>query len=178
MKTIYFVRHGESEGNVAGVLSGKEHDALLTDKGRAQARAAGQELQDKKIELIVCSPMKRTVATAEHIAETIGYDPKKIVTNVLFIERAFGPISGKLSEPYIEAFARNEPPKGVETSEEMHVRVSKALAWLKTLPEARILVVSHGVTGRMVKVVAQELHHGQLNSVERLNNAEVYEFTL
>ena len=38
MTTIYFVRHGESEGNAAHVFTGRS-DSPLTERGRAQAEA-------------------------------------------------------------------------------------------------------------------------------------------
>src|SRR5436309_1380376 len=68
MKKIYFVRHGESEANSLGLSAGSEFDTPLTNFGREQARKAGQELKDKKIELIIASPMERTVETATIIA--------------------------------------------------------------------------------------------------------------
>jgi broad specificity phosphatase PhoE len=68
MKKIYFVRHGESEANVKKIVAGSETDAAITEKGRVQAEKAGQELLDKKIELIVSSPLTRTKETATIIA--------------------------------------------------------------------------------------------------------------
>jgi broad specificity phosphatase PhoE len=178
MKVIYFVRHGESDANVEGIISGAEHDALLTNKGKAQATAAGRDLADKRIQLIVCSPMRRTVATATYIAKTIGYDPKDIVSSDHFIERAFGELSGKPATDYAEAFKQNKMPDSVESSKALHDRVTQGMAWLASRKEERIVVVSHGGTGRMVKVITQALQHGQLYEVERLDNAEIYRFTL
>jgi broad specificity phosphatase PhoE len=178
MKTIYFVRHGESDANIQGIISGSELDAQLTEKGQAQATATGKDLRDKGIQLIVCSPMSRTIATATLIAKAIGYDPKDIVKNAFFIERSFGELSGKSSEPYREAFRTNQLPASTESSEAMHIRISKGFAWLKTLKEDHIVVVSHGATGRMVKVISQELHHSQMEMVDRLDNGEIYTFNL
>ena len=37
---ISFLRHGETEANVAGVWQGSRHGGVLTDRGREQAAAA------------------------------------------------------------------------------------------------------------------------------------------
>ena len=94
MKKIYFVRHGESEANAQGLAAGSEFDTPLTDTGRAQARRAGQDLKDKKIQLIVASTMDRALGTAKIIAKEIGYDSNKILTNKSFVERGMGIYSG------------------------------------------------------------------------------------
>ena len=67
MKTIYFVRHGESEANNLGLSAGSEFDTPLTDIGRKQAQKTGQDLKDKNIQLIVSSSQGRAIETAEII---------------------------------------------------------------------------------------------------------------
>src|SRR5579875_152589 len=127
MKTIYFVRHGQSESNVSEVLSGSGNDIHLTKVGREQAKEAGKKLQDKQIQLVVCSPLIRTVDTATIIAEQIGYNPEKIVRNPLLIERSYGIYDGGPNKVYEEAVAKDAVHESVETTEQMHERFSKAL---------------------------------------------------
>jgi broad specificity phosphatase PhoE len=178
MKKVYFVRHAESEANVAQVVSGAEHDSPLTKNGHEQAKRAGQDLKYKGVQLIVCSPMARTVDTATIIAKEIGYDPKAIIKCELFIERYFGELSGKSREEYAKAKQSQSWPPSVESSEQLHKRISEALKWLKSLKEKRIVVLSHGATGRMVRVINQELHHSDMDTVDKFANTEIYEFTL
>lgn len=178
MKTVYFVRHGESEANVAGLTAGAELDTPLTEDGRAQARLAGQELQGKSIDLIVCSPLQRAHDTARLIAEAVGYDPSKILTNEAFIERRVGKFSGRPHQEYVQAVRSKAPVDGLETSEGMHKRVSKGLEWLKQQDAEHIVVVSHGGTGRIIRIINQGLHHSDLHKVDGFGNTEIYEFTL
>lgn len=63
-KTLFFTHHGQGHHNV----DDKTHirDALLTDKGIEQARLHNESIRDnvsKQAELIVCSPLRRTVQT-------------------------------------------------------------------------------------------------------------------
>ena len=65
--TIYVVRHGETEDNLAKNYRRAEVD--LTDKGREQAKEAGEELKNVPISQIIASPLPRTVETSNIILE-------------------------------------------------------------------------------------------------------------
>ncbi|MFZ5986893.1 MAG: histidine phosphatase family protein [Bacillota bacterium] len=69
MKTrLIFVRHAEAEGNLNRVFHGWT-DANITEKGHAQARLAAERLKDMDIDLIYSSSMRRTLQTAQYIAD-------------------------------------------------------------------------------------------------------------
>lgn len=178
MKTIYFVRHGETEANAAGLVSGAGNDTSLTENGRQQARKAGQNLQDKKIELIICSPLSRTVETAAIIANEIGYDANKIVKNPLFIERICGIYEGNSEEEYFKDLQDNQLHHSVETTEQMYNRLLDALGSLRNYKENKILVVSHGGTSRAVRAINLNFDHSRMYEIEKIGNAEIYEFVL
>lgn len=65
--TLYFVRHGESEGNKEGLFRGRT-DFPLTELGRRQAESVAHALKDINFSLIVSSPLKRAYETAKFIA--------------------------------------------------------------------------------------------------------------
>ena len=178
MKTVFFVRHGESESNAAGFLAGSGCDEPLTATGREQAKKAGQDLADKSIELIVSSPMLRTIETAEIIATEIGYDPTKIVQNPLFIERRYGNYEGIDWRVYQKDFDNGSVDDSVETPEDMYSRLNEALEWVGKQKAERILVVSHGGASRAVRVIIAKQHHSHMYKLEALGNAAIYEFTL
>lgn len=48
MKTIYFMRHGQSEANAAKLVAGGGLDSPLTRLGMVQAAKVGRQLKDKK----------------------------------------------------------------------------------------------------------------------------------
>jgi broad specificity phosphatase PhoE len=178
MKTIYFVRHGETEANMAKIVSGSGSDTPLTKKGRQQAKKAGEDLKGKGIELVVCSPLGRTVETANIIAEEIGYDTQKIVQNPLLVERTCGIYEGGPEDIYLDHQANGKLHFSVETTEQMYERLTKALESLKSYKENRILVVSHGGASRAIRAINQKLHHTRIYEIEKIGNAEIYEFEL
>lgn len=178
MKTIYFVRHGESEANVNGIMAGGEYESPLTAKGKEQARQAGELLRDKGIQLIVVSPMERTRQTAAIIAKELGLGPDKMIESKLVIERAYGYYSGRPYHKYGEDADAGIVNDSVETPAGLFKRVSKAFDWLAQRPEEVILVVSHGATGRMFRLVDQKMSHNDFHTIERFSNAEIDEFTI
>ena len=178
MKTIYFVRHGESEANVAELVSGAGNDVPLTETGRLQAKKAGEDLKGKGIQLVICSPLRRTVETAEIIAEQIGYRGDKIIKNPLFIERRCGIYEGGPLEVYWQHQKAGTLHESVETTEQMHARLVEALESLRTYKESKILVVSHGGASRAIRVINNKLHHSKMYELEAFANGHIYEFTL
>jgi broad specificity phosphatase PhoE len=178
MKKVYYVRHGESEANVAGVVAGEEDDSPLTANGKAQAKKAGHDLKGKNIDLIVCSPLTRTVDTATIIAKELGYDPAKIIKSRLFIERSVGIFSGKPYEEYRTAVMASDDHEGLETRQQIYERVKKGFEWLKKQEGKNVVLVSHGGTGRAVKAIANGLSHEHIYKLEGFGNTEIYEFEL
>lgn len=68
---LYFVRHGESEANAAGVFAGQS-DSPLTPRGREQAAAVALALADLDIDRVVSSDLSRARDTAAVIAAAHG----------------------------------------------------------------------------------------------------------
>jgi broad specificity phosphatase PhoE len=65
---FYFVRHGESESNKAGRMQGRG-ESPLSSRGREQARECGLWFRERKVEVVLTSPLARARATADIIAE-------------------------------------------------------------------------------------------------------------
>ena len=178
MKTIYFIRHGETQANVDQLIAGAELESPLTEKGRDQAKKAGQKLRDKYIEIIVSSPMERTQDTAKIIAKEIGYDPDKIIIDEAFVEVSNKFYSGK---PYALVDQHTKEGKLIEDIEhpdKVMARVKAGFERIKKLPAERILLVSHGATGRMIRAVAENIPHHDFMSHQRFENAGIYKFEL
>jgi broad specificity phosphatase PhoE len=178
MKTIYFVRHGESEANAASIAAGGGLDVELTEDGRQQAHRVGEDLKNKKIDLIVSSPMKRAFQTANIIADIIGYDKSKVLVNELFTERNLGELTGAKNELVKTYYDAGMLPASAETTESLHRRIVQGFEWLKSLPADKIVLVSHGGPGRMIRTIYRQEHHSQINTLDRIGNAEIMELGL
>ena len=66
----YLVRHGQSQGNIAGASS--PADPCLTALGRAQAELAAQRLAVEPVRAVYASPMTRALETAAPIARGLN----------------------------------------------------------------------------------------------------------
>lgn len=65
---IFIVRHGETNGNLRGVLQGWT-DEPLNDKGRNLARITAQALSEIKFDVVISSPLSRAYETAQIMLE-------------------------------------------------------------------------------------------------------------
>lgn len=67
---LLIVRHGESTGNAAGRMQGRQ-DWPLSDRGRDQARALGAFLRARELTFgaVYASPLSRALETARIVAE-------------------------------------------------------------------------------------------------------------
>lgn len=149
MKRFYFVRHGESDSNVGGILAGAS--TPLTTKGYEQARFIAARATKLPIEVIISSPMLRAHETARCIAEATGKD---IELSELFVERKhpteqFGkgsndPEAVKIEDVVLEHFGEEGYRYSDEENfDDLKGRALKAMKFLENRPENHILIASH-----------------------------------
>src|SRR3989344_1714891 len=82
MKTVYFVRHGQSEGNVGSVF--QHADSPLTAKGIKQAEFIAERCTRLPIDVIISSTQPRAADTAQIISEKTKHE---VELSDLFRER-------------------------------------------------------------------------------------------
>lgn len=68
---LYFVRHAEAEGNIKRIFHGWT-DSAITENGHIQAQELARRMAEYQIDLIVSSPLTRTLETAGYIAASKG----------------------------------------------------------------------------------------------------------
>ncbi len=91
MIRIYVARHGETTWNVEGRIQGRS-DPDLSPEGYAQSRALLEQLKDRRIAAIYTSTLKRSILTAQPIADHFGLPLQK---RPELDEIAFGILEGK-----------------------------------------------------------------------------------
>ena len=69
---LYVVRHGETNSNLAGIVSGRS-DEKLNENGIKQAQEINLKIADQKFAAVYVSPMARTIQTAEIIVPEYEY---------------------------------------------------------------------------------------------------------
>ena len=90
-RTLYLVRHGQTDWNLEGKWQGF-HGPGLNENGKLQASRAAEFLVDADINSIYSSDIKRAMETADIISRRIG--TKEIFTKDGLRERDLGPASG------------------------------------------------------------------------------------
>jgi broad specificity phosphatase PhoE len=126
---VLFLRHGESAHNAhtGEERLSEELGDLLTERGRAQAEAAGAGLRGRGITRLLTSPMRRATETAEAIGAALDLEAEPV--------------------PYAFEFHRGETfVEGIERVRMLKARfeAEAATAADDDLP----LLVSHGIVAR------------------------------
>ena len=170
---IYLTRHGQTEWNLEGRMQGRMESAL-TPLGVRQAAA----MADLLGELIACdppalwrlvsSPSGRARQTAEAISRRLALP---VELDERLVEIGCGEWEGRLraeiAQLHPEKFASREwffGAPGGETFEDVWERVASWLADQPPEPDRRVIAVSHGVAGRLLRGA-----YGRLARQETLN---------
>jgi isoleucyl-tRNA synthetase len=155
------MRHGQAENNISGMISSEPNNPHhLTEKGKEQARAAGEKLKDKKIDMIFVSPFVRTKETADIVAKIIGLPKNKIISDERIREVKAGTFNGKPIEDFhnyfssmLERFTKTLP--GGENYSDMRKRVGEFLYDVENKYEGKnILIITHDSPQWLLKGLA------------------------
>lgn len=163
MTTLYLVRHGETEDNVARIMQGQTQ-GRLTSRGEQQARELGERLAEEHFDAFMASDLKRAVDTAVIIAEGRGMD---IEVTPLLRERDWGSFTGR----YIPDLKDEVWPDDIETLEQMRSRAARFIEYVvKKHHGQRVLAVGHGIINKAIQSV---FYNCRMDEVQRMENAEV-----
>ncbi len=150
MKTVYFVRHGSTEGNEKGAY--QYLNTPLSELGRRQAECVARRVERIPVDIVITSAMERAAETGRCIAERNRFP---IVFDPLFQE-ILRPaiIRGKRRDApevleIMRFLAENWTNARVKHSDEenffdLKKRALKALEHLVERLERTLLVVTHG----------------------------------
>lgn len=149
-KRIYFVRHGEAEGNKGGFA--QLDNTPLTDTGRAQAERVAKRFTNLSIEAVLASHYDRAHDTAVPIAaekdlsvETVEYfhevDKPTSVRGQLHSSEVYQNYRREEKENYADPEWRYEDG---ENFGDILKRVQTGIELLEQRPEKELVVVTHG----------------------------------
>lgn len=151
IKTIItFIRHGETEWNVAGKQQGHQNSDL-TSRGIQQAEMIGRYLRTNSYDLIYSSDLKRALHTAQLINEQLKIP---LIKNKNLRERKLGIMEGLTRDEfkirYSIEFKRFTSdidyviPQG-ESSRQFYQRTIKSVEEIVDAhPGEKLLVITHG----------------------------------
>src|SRR4051794_18264871 len=145
LETVILARHGESVYSAEGRVNGDPGISVaLTARGREEARALGEALAGRTLDLCVTSDFPRALETAD--VALAGREVPRLVLAELGDIR-MGSYEGKLLEEY-RAWSHNVPPGeselgGGESRVQALERYVRGFSVVAARPERMVLVVSH-----------------------------------
>ncbi|PZP39095.1 MAG: histidine phosphatase family protein [Pseudomonas fluorescens] len=174
-KEFILARHGQTDWNVEGRIQGHT-DTPLNATGWQQARDLAQRLESHGVTLIVTSPLKRALYTAEVVSQHLGVscciDPD-------LKERSFGSFEGRLRSE-IEREQNLAPgssmtymdfPPDAETASALEQRALRCISkWLTRYPDENLLFINHGAFFRALHASLDIVH------TTSVHNAHPYHF--
>jgi broad specificity phosphatase PhoE len=186
---ILLTRHGETEFNVQRRAQGLA-DSPLTPLGLRQAHAMAGLVADLVAReagpwRLVSSPLGRAVATARIFAERTGL-PFDLDERLR--EHSMGEFDGLHVDEFLPRFRTDVPPHerafhtpGGESYEALAARLGAFLDGVS--PDERVVVVSHGAAGRILRGLYGRLDRAAMLTLEipqdavfRLHNGQVDRF--
>lgn len=142
---IYITRHGQTDWNVEKKVMGR-FDEPLNINGIKQATETKNNLVNKDIDLIICSPLQRAKQTANIINEGRNI---RVVYDDRIIERDFGEFEGMKRDDFdfdgYWNYYKNEQYQKAENIQLFFERVYNFLDDItKNYRDKNILLVTHG----------------------------------
>ena len=143
---FWFLRHGETDYNAAGLSQGAL-DISLNATGREQAANAGPLLAGQGITGIISSPMLRTRETTDIVNDflrlPVEYEPD-------LREVIFGGMEGKPLLPWFPEWLEGTyTPPNAESFAQVLTRVERAME--RALRPGPLLIVAHGGVFRALR---------------------------
>ncbi|QED48541.1 histidine phosphatase family protein [Cytobacillus dafuensis] len=167
MKTIYFIRHAQAEGQPI--------TANLTKKGKEQANSLVPFFKNKEIDRIYSSPFKRAVDTIGPLAESRGL---QIIEDDRLGERVLSSLNledwqDKLKKSFEDL---NLAFEGGESNNSAMARAASMLKMIIQSDDNHIILVSHGnLTTLMLRYFNECFGFEQLME---LSNPDVFEIVV
>lgn len=158
---IYFVRHGESEGNFREII--QDSESPLSENGKKQVKSVAKRLKEISINCIYASPYARAKQTAEEVSSKLNL-PIEYWDDLVEMKRT-SKIEGlhhkdpqvieakrKIAENWLTGEWKLEDGESfIETYDRAH-RVLDHLS--KNHKDQKVICVSHGTFMKMIVCVA------------------------
>lgn len=184
MTKLLFIRHGQSESNLAGSFTGST-DVALTDMGLRQAEATAEYIVSTyAVDGVYASDLQRAFNTGKAVADRLGLEvhPHQGLREIFA-----GEWEGKsflyLLEAYPETFAGvwrhdvgNAACDGGESVAQLRERVSAAVREIaEANPGKTLVIATHATPIRCMECICQGKSLAEMQFVPWVTNASVTE---
>ena len=150
---FFYVRHGQTDWNLARKMQGGQTERPLNETGIQQAEETRKILEEKEFDIVIVSPMKRAIQTAEIILDNRNVP---IITEERLRERKLGELEGnpvtEQCEEEIWDCKLNKSYKNGESVLEFEKRVLEFIEEAKEkYKDKTVLIVAHGGVAKVFK---------------------------
>lgn len=160
MKSIYIIRHGETDLNRHGIVQGSGVDTHLNELGQQQAQAFFTRYGHLPFEIVLTSALRRTHQTVKNFVDLgISWEQWPEINEISWGVHEGQKNTPQMREEYDTLIkhwkAGNYEAKidGGESAQELASRMHHFVEHLKVRPEKKILVCSHGRAMRCLMCV-------------------------
>jgi broad specificity phosphatase PhoE len=188
-KHIYFVRHGETEGNLGKFF--QFSDTKLSEAGYRGAKALAQRFKHMQVDALYASTFTRAQQTASYIAEiknipvtSLEYFHEKLHAQSIRGVKHDAPEAVVYKKEYTEKFwTEGWNHDGAENYFDVRARLGQGLSVLERDSSEHIVVVAHAdfirtVTAYLLSGCSDDAGCVQtiFNNLEKMSNVAISEF--
>ncbi|MFN0034440.1 MAG: histidine phosphatase family protein [Saprospiraceae bacterium] len=174
--TLYILRHGQTELNRLNIVQGSGVDSELNDMGYTQAKAFYEAHQHIDFELVITSKLRRTHQTVQgFLDKKIPWEQTADINEICWGIHEGQRQSPEQNERYHTMIAEWQSgnldaaiAEG-ESARQLLERIERFVDWVKTRPEKRILVATHGRAMRCLITSLKGLPPTAMEGMEHSN---------
>lgn len=150
---IYVVRHGQTDYNVKKVFQG-HIDIPLNETGEKQAQETASKFRNIEVDMILVSPLQRTLQTAKPISQITGVP---ITIEERLIERSFGDMEGHQNREdwnikMMLDYEKNYDIENIEPIQSLFKRVYDFLDEVtEKYKDKNLVLVTHGAVSQPIE---------------------------
>ncbi len=177
-KTVYLIRHGETDFNRQGVVQGSGVDSDLNELGRIQAEAFFQYYQHITFDKVYTSGLKRTHQSVhKFLQKNLPWEQHKGLNEISWGVRE-GKIPNSRDNEYYKVLIDswiageiNTPSEGGESPADVIARQKPVIDLILSRPEEEtILIAMHG---RAIRILLTLLLERPLNEMDTFDHANL-----
>ena len=175
---LYVVRHGQTIVNVKGLINARNIIGI-NNTGKQEAKNAAEQMEKTKIDLIICSPLRRTKQTCK----IINKNKIKVLYDRRILERDSRSMQfEKIEKLDLEEWyniQKTEVYKNSEGFKSILDRVKNFLEEVKIkYPDKAILIVTHGDVCKAIYAYLNNITDAKEISLFKQENCEIKKYDI
>lgn len=155
MKTIYVIRHGQTDFNKSGIVQGKGVNASLNERGQAQAAAFWNKYKEENFDVVYTSSLTRSIESVQNfIDKGIPWKKRSGLDEISWGDYDGKPLaSSDYYQKTIDRWHAGETslrPINGESPDDVVSRIKPVVEEIIKSEDEKILICMHGRAMRML----------------------------